>query len=118
MQPKTIALILLIAAIGIIAIIALLTNNDFRYEKKIKTSYVDIKGSSYLPEIIEINAGERVVWANRDSLIHTVTFDTGSEQSSSNLGLNEEYGHIFNIQGTFDYHCENHPSMKGKIIVK
>lgn len=73
---------------------------------------------AFVPTTIEINAGDTVVWENRDTVRHTVTSDSGDEMNSRLLGKGERYSHTFNTAGTYNYHCTPHPYMKGKVVVK
>ncbi|MEK6918709.1 MAG: cupredoxin family copper-binding protein [Nanoarchaeota archaeon] len=77
-----------------------------------------IGGQKYLPQTLTINKGETIVWVNDDSMQHTVTSDSGSELNSGTIGLGQKYSHTFENAGTYEYHCEFHSSMKGKIIVQ
>ncbi len=78
---------------------------------------VDISGFAFNSASISIKAGDSVTWTNKDSAMHTVTSDSGSELGSNSLGNGETYSHTFTAPGTYAYHCKFHPSMKGTIIV-
>lgn len=83
-----------------------------------KTIEVKIVNFAFIPTTIEINAGDTVVWENRDTARHTVTSDSGDEMNSRLLGKGERYSHTFNTAGTYSYYCASHPYMKGKVVVK
>lgn len=76
---------------------------------------IDMSDSSFQPSIITINAGDTVIWTNRDSAPHSIT---GSGVSSPAVAPNSTYKQQFNEPGNIDYACGIHPQMKGKIIVK
>lgn len=68
-----------------------------------------------------VAVGIRVVWINRDAAAHTVTHGTpdkpGSEFNSNSLSTGDGFSHVFGTVGTFDYFCEFHPTMAGRIVV-
>ena len=61
--------------------------------------------------------GAIVVWYNNDSVTHTVTARDNSFDSG-NLSPGDTFRYTFERSGTFDYYCEIHPSMIGKIIIE
>jgi plastocyanin len=76
-----------------------------------------MKGSAYLPNRIEIDAGTTVQWKNLDALIHTVTavdksFDSGV------IAADGSYSHTFTKAGSYPVYCVAHPFMKATIVVK
>ena len=78
---------------------------------------IDIEGFAFNPATIKIAKGTTVIWAQKDSVQHTVTSDDGVFDSPL-LSKGETYSHTFNEAGTFEYHCTPHSSMKGKVIVE
>lgn len=77
---------------------------------------VNIENFDYSPREIRIKRGESVVWTNKDSVEHTVTF-RGGLGNSSLLTSEENYSMIFTETGEYNYYCSPHPNMHGKIIV-
>jgi|OpeIllAssembly_1097287.scaffolds.fasta_scaffold1082143_1 plastocyanin len=77
---------------------------------------VVIKSSYFDPAVRTIYAGMFVTWMNRTSSIHTVTFDDGF--FSCEIKPDSSCSYRFYSKGTFNYHCLNHPDVKGTIIVK
>ncbi|MFL5608512.1 MAG: cupredoxin domain-containing protein [Gemmatimonadaceae bacterium] len=76
-----------------------------------------MKGSAYLPNRIEVEAGTTVQWKNLDALIHTVTavdksFDSGV------IAADGSYSHTFTKAGSYPVYCVAHPFMKATIVVK
>lgn len=71
----------------------------------------------FSPQAAMIKKGTTVTWTNQDSVSHTVTSDSGAF-ASGQLSNGGTFSQTFNTAGTFDYHCSNHPSMKGRIIVE
>ncbi|MBV9667138.1 MAG: hypothetical protein JO327_03305 [Nitrososphaeraceae archaeon] len=81
------------------------------------------RDKAYQPNPVNVKAGGTVVWANEDTVAHTVT--SGSGFNDQNLGrefdsgfLGKSFSHIFFKPGVFPYFCEIHPTMVGKVIVK
>jgi len=76
---------------------------------------VNIENFAFSPNIIKIKAGDIVTWANNDDAPHTVK---GKEFDSGTLNKNQEYKYTFSQSGTYEYICNFHTSMRGKIIVE
>lgn len=84
-----------------------------------QTLSITINGFAFSPKSLEISAGSTVTWTNMDSFAHTVTSDSGTELASGQLAAGSgTYSHTFSTPGTYTYHCSNHPTMTGTIIVK
>jgi len=76
---------------------------------------VSIKDFKFQPDQVTIKKGDTVIWTNIDPVPHDVK-SKGFESPDMKKG--ETYSKTFNEAGTFDYLCEIHPNMKGKVIVK
>lgn len=100
-------------------------------EAVVKVAIHDVK---FDPAEIVIKPGTKVVWTNEDAFEHDVTsgksyngreargmkqtkFPDGKFQSGL-FGQNKSFAHTFTERGTFDYYCNIHPFMVGKVIVK
>jgi amicyanin len=83
------------------------------------TNSVTIKDYAFSPANITVKVGTKVTWTNDDSVGHTVTADDPSSDApaSGTFGKGETYSFTFNKAGTYDYHCEPHPYMKGTVTV-
>jgi plastocyanin len=85
------------------------------------TQTVDIANFFFSPNPITVTQGTSIVWNNTTTgTTHTsssdplsaMTWDTGFiSPSTSSAGV------VFNQLGTFNYHCNIHPSMKASVIV-
>lgn len=70
-----------------------------------------------------MKAGATITWKNVDSAAHTVTSgkstdkDAGKLFDSKILGPKKEFSFKFDKKGTFDYFCQLHPTMVGKVAV-
>ena len=80
---------------------------------------IDIRNMKFSRGRVEIPAGTTVTWRNRDPLAHTITADTTSatKWTSGVIDTDAAYSYTFETPGTYSYHCEPHPFMKGTIIV-
>jgi amicyanin len=84
-----------------------------------QTVNVEIKGFSYQPAEVRVKVGDTVVWTQVDSVQHTVTIVSGPEMfSSALLNAGETYSHTFTQPGTYEYKCNPHPNMRGRVIVE
>jgi len=80
-------------------------------------SKLRIKDFTFLPPTVTVKAGATVRWTNVDGTNHTVTADKGG----FDLG-NLEKGASKSVRltkpGVYAYHCNYHPSMHGRIVVR
>lgn len=81
---------------------------------------ISIRNFTFSPVTETIKAGTSVTWTNRDAATHSVMSDDGDPEPFATAPL--VYGAarpiVFSKPGTYAYHCEIHPSMKGKVIVE
>lgn len=85
------------------------------------TGKIEISDNSiFTPSQITVGKGEAVTWTNNDDKAHTVTADLSNSggPDSGNISPGAAYTFTFNKTGSFQYHCENHPEMRGTIVVK
>jgi plastocyanin len=77
----------------------------------------------YVPPEITVSSGTTVTWTNDDSTIHTVTEGTpgggGATPAfdSSIIAPAGTWENTFDTAGEFDYYCNLHPFMTGKVTV-
>lgn len=79
---------------------------------------VSIANYAFAPSSITVAKGTTVNWKNNDSDDHTVTSDGAGPLKSPTFNLGGTYSYTFTTAGSFSYHCDVHPSMKGKVIVQ
>lgn len=96
---------------------------------KVMTVYVSaVKGASnsflvkdgFQPKEITLVIGvnNTVTWTNDDpGVVHTVHSDL-PEFDSGILDPGKSFAHTFTKPGTYTYHCDPHPWMLGKVVVK
>ena len=70
--------------------------------------------NGFVPTTVTVKPGTTITWTNQDSMQHTVT---GSGWGSGQLSYGQSYSHTFSSNGSFDYHCSNHPVMQGTVNV-
>ncbi len=86
-------------------------------EPSVAESKVVLKNFSFSPNALLVKVGIKTTWTNEDVAGHTVTSDTGVFGSKV-LSQGKSFEQVFAQKGTFSYHCELHPSMKGTVIVE
>jgi aldose sugar dehydrogenase len=89
---------------------------------------IGIEGDhSYNPNPIITQEGRKVLWVNGDAISHTVTSNSPENGPRNDSGIlfdstailpGHFYSKVFDIPGTYSYHCFYHPNMIGKVIVE
>jgi plastocyanin len=82
-----------------------------------KTHEVRIEGMKFVPERLEVAAGDTVVWTNKDFLPHSVTAGEARVESGD-LAPNKSFRLVARRKGEMPYLCRLHPVMKGLVVVK
>ena len=82
-----------------------------------KSHTVRIDGMKFIPERLEVAAGDTIVWTNQDFLPHTVTGPNGQLESGE-LGQNKSWKFVARRKGEIPYICRLHPGMRGVLLVK
>ena len=82
---------------------------------------VVIRNFRFEPAELRVPAGTRVTWLNCEgeatqNTAHTTTAD-GGRWSSPLLQPGQSFTTRIDASGSFEYHCEPHPSMRGRIVV-
>jgi plastocyanin len=77
---------------------------------------VEIRDFDFQPRDLTVRPGARVTWVNRDGASHDAT-EEGDAWSTGRLDRNESTTLTFNDEGTYEYICTIHPSMKGTLRV-
>lgn len=78
---------------------------------------VSIDNLAFSPSTVTISVGDSVVWTNNDNTSHTVSSDTGAFDSGV-LASGDTFSLDFSTAGTYEYHCNFHPSMTGTVVVQ
>lgn len=82
-----------------------------------KVHTVVIEAMRYMPDVIEVNAGDTIVWKNRDAFPHTAT---AADRSFDSREIASEGAWKFKARtkGVFPYVCTLHPTMKAMLVIK
>jgi plastocyanin len=71
----------------------------------------------YTPAKMTVAKGTTVTWINRTDVEHNVTAKQGMK-IDKDIEKGKSVRVTFTKVGTYRYHCEYHPYMKGTIVVK
>jgi plastocyanin len=82
-----------------------------------KTHTVVIEAMQFSPQVLEVNAGDTVVWVNKDAFPHNAVA-TGRGFQSKDIAPNGSWKFKAVKKGTFPYICTLHPTMKASLVVK
>jgi len=82
-----------------------------------KTIEVAIEHFAFDPASIEVDAGDTVVFTNRDIAPHTATATDGS-WTTKDIANGKSEAVIVPAKGDGAYICKYHPVMKGRLIIK
>ena len=77
---------------------------------------VSIEGMKFVPESLEVAAGDTVTWSNEDFVPHTVS--AGKSIESGTIEANGSWKYVARQKGRFEYICRFHPGMRGTLVVK
>lgn len=83
-----------------------------------------VKDFAFSPSTLTIKTGTAVTWTNVDAAPHQIASDPHPAHTdlpglfSDSLSTGQNYSFTFTKSGTFGYHCNIHPSMKGTVIVE
>jgi len=72
---------------------------------------------AYTPPELDVAVGTTVTWTNTDSVSHTTTSDAVGWNSGI-VAPGRQFSFAFQTAGTFPYHCDIHPGMMGKVVVR
>jgi len=83
---------------------------------------VNIQNIAFNPKTLTVSVGSTVTWTNLDSVPHQIAADPGqpdiADFSSPSMAQGSTYSYTFQKAGTWAYHCNIHPSMKGTVVVQ
>lgn len=77
---------------------------------------IRIENMLYSPSTLSIKEGTTIIWINKDSVLHTVTFENGINSGSVSSG--GRFSFEFKQKGDYPYSCSFHSNMKGIIKVE
>jgi plastocyanin len=85
--------------------------------KPVRNATVDIRSFMYKPVTIAVRKGGRVRWTNSDAAAHTATADDRSFDTQT-IDKGKAKTVAMTTAGTFTYHCDFHPFMKARVVVR
>jgi plastocyanin len=78
---------------------------------------VEIGDNFYLPQLVIIATGTRVMWVNRGQMTHTASARDESF-NSGNMEFGQTYERVFAVVGRYTYYCVQHEDMIGIVEVR
>ena len=82
---------------------------------------IAIESFRFQPDTVRVARGATVTWVNCEpddqTEAHTATADAG-EWRSGDLAPRALFSRRFDTPGTFSYHCDPHPFMRGTVVVE
>lgn len=87
--------------------------------QNVNANEVSISNFAFSPGHITVKVGTKVTWTNNESIGHTITADVLSPDAPASqlVDKGKTYSFTFNKAGTYSYHCQIHPDMKGTVTV-
>ena len=79
---------------------------------------VTIKDIKFMPHDVVVRAGQKVRWANDDTIAHNVVATKGASFQSEILDAGDTFSYTPRKTGTIDYVCTIHSGQDGKLIVR
>ena len=84
--------------------------------RKPATHTVTIDAASFSPAKLTVNAGDTIVWVNKDILAHTATAAKAAFDSKV-IQPGKSWKYVARKKGEFPYTCAFHP-MNGTLVVR
>jgi len=81
---------------------------------------VEVDNNAFSPStLMGVQVGDTVTWYNNDTVSHTVTsYPPGSVPlDSPTLSPGETWSYTFTSDGTYEYYCTIHTTMRGTVVV-
>ena len=101
-----------------------LGGGDYSETAPSDATQVIIGNYNFNPQTLTVKVGTTVTWTNMDFVGHNVEAgtheDEGHEDESLEspiLGHMQSFSYTFTEAGEYEYHCDPHPYMEGRIIV-
>ncbi len=110
-MKKLLVIFILIISIALVAIKVSRNTTINSQNTIVLTNYL------FTPSQITIRKGTTITWINNDIAKHTISSNDLKTMNSPLLAKGDKYNYTFTKVGTYSYHCEPHPYMKGTIKV-
>lgn len=98
-------------------VLALPLRGAAKSERQPVVHTVVIDAASFAPKFVHAKVGDRIVWVNKDLLVHTATAKHGAFDSKE-IPAGKSWSYTATAAGQLDYKCTLHPTMKGSLIVE
>jgi plastocyanin len=79
---------------------------------------VEIRDLSFGPAVVEVAVGDTIVWTNHDIFPHTSTVNGAAGWNTGLIPADSSRSSVVRRPGTFNYLCQVHPTMRGKVIAR
>jgi len=109
MRAKYLRVFLVVIIIALVAVAPASAANLAR------RGVVRIVDFDYLPQTATIHVGDWIRWKNVGAVAHTT--DSDDLLWDAELDPGKSFAFRFTSAGTFNYHCDFHPSMIGSVVV-
>jgi plastocyanin len=77
-----------------------------------------IDGMRFIPQTVEVKAGDTVVWRNKDPFPHTATTVGNGGPASPAIAAGASWRFKATRAGTYPYLCTLHRTMTATLVVK
>jgi plastocyanin len=81
-----------------------------------ETHTVIVDGMKFVPALLTVRKGDRVVWKNKDVVPHTAT--AAGRFDSRLIATGQSWTYVARKPGRHDYVCTFHPGMKATLVVQ
>lgn len=78
---------------------------------------VVIDGMRFIPQNLEVKAGDTVIWRNKDPFPHNATAARGGPVSPA-IASGASWKFVASKRGSYPYLCTLHRTMTGMLVVK
>jgi plastocyanin len=85
--------------------------------RKLARQTVTMEAVAFQPGDVTVQAGDTIVWTNKDPFPHTVTSKSGGFDSKP-LAAGKTWTYRAQKKGDYPYVCTLHPAMSGTIHVR
>lgn len=79
---------------------------------------VEIRGMAFIPAAVEVAVGDTIIWQNRDLFPHTATAGGAAGWDTKEIAAGSEGSAVARRPGSYEYICEVHPTMRGRVTVR
>lgn len=106
-----------LALVACALVLALPLRGAAKSERQPAVHTITIDATNFAPKFVHAKVGDRIVWVNKDLLVHTATAKRGAFDSKE-IPAGKSWSYTATAPGQLDYKCTLHPTMKGSLIVE